>query len=149
MPDSTMDSPSYAEVSARVRTVLGKLAMFADIGTVEEYLGLIAEDAVWDFPENPNIGAPASVQHGHAEIREAVLARRASGRVGPGSNSQHILANIAVDQLGEDRARARSSWMFITDTLGAKANSGVGHYDDELRRVDGVWLLAHRKVSFG
>lgn len=143
MPDS------YAEVSARVHTVLAKLAMFADIGTVEEYLALTTEDAIWDFPANPNSGSPASVQHGHAEIRAAVLARRASGTVGPGSNSQHIVANIAVDLLGEGVARSRCSWMFITDTLGAKRNSGVGHYDDELRRVDGVWLLAHRKVSFG
>lgn len=148
MPDSTSDS-HYAEASARVHTVLAKLALFADIGTVDEYLALVTEDAIWDFPANPNSGAPASVQHGHAEIRAAVQARRGGGTVGPGSNSQHIVTNVAVDLIGGDTARARSSWLFVTDTLGAKRMSGVGHYDDQFRRVDGVWLLAHRKVSFG
>ena len=143
------DSPSYAEASARVHTVLAKLAFFADTGTVEEYLTQSTVDAIWDFPVNPANGAPASLLTGHAEIEASVRARRASGIQGPGTNSQHVITNVAVDLLDADTARARSSWMFLRETLGAPRLSGAGHYDDRLRRVDGVWLLAHRKVSFG
>ncbi len=143
------DSSSYAEVSARVHTVLAKLAFFADTGTVEEYLTQSTVDAIWDFPANPASGAPASVLTGHAQIEAGVRARRASGIQGPGTNSQHVITNVAVDLLDADTARARSSWMFLRETLTAPRLSGAGHYDDRLRRVDGVWLLAHRKVSFG
>lgn len=148
MPDSHAEV-SYAEASARVRTVLAKLALFADTGTVEEYLSQSTPDAVWDFPPNPASGAPASLLTGHAEIAASVRDRRASGIQGPGTNSQHVITNVAVDVLAADRARARSSWMFLRETLAAPRIAGAGHYDDQLRRVDGVWLLAHRRVSFG
>ena len=143
MPDS------FAEISARVHTVLAKLAQFADIGTVEEYLSQSTPDAVWDFPANPVSGAPASLLRGHEEIAASVRSRRAAGIQGPGTGSQHVIANIAVDQLTADTARARSTWMFLRETLATPALAGAGHYDDHFRRVGGVWLLAHRKVSFG
>ncbi|WP_038169761.1 nuclear transport factor 2 family protein [Tomitella biformata] len=136
-------------MSARVNALLAKLALFADTGTVEEYLSQSTADAVWDFPANPTSGAPASLLTGHAEIAASVGARRASGIQGPGTNSQHVITNVAVDLISADTARARSSWMFLRQTLTAPAVSGAGHYDDELRRVDGVWLLARRTVSFG
>lgn len=140
---------SFADVSARVHTVLAKLAHFADIGTVEEYLTQSTTDAIWDFPANPANGAPASLLTGHTEIEASVRARRAAGVQGPGTNSQHVITNVAVDVVDEDTARARSSWMFLRETLTGPKLAGAGHYDDEFRRVDGVWLLAHRRVSFG
>lgn len=143
MPDS------YADTSARVHTVLAKLAHYADIGTVEEYLTQSTPDAIWDFPANPASGAPASLLTGHAEIEASVRARRAAGVQGPGTNSQHVITNVAVDVVDEDTARARSSWMFLRETLTAPKLAGAGHYEDTFRRVGGVWLMAHRKVSFG
>jgi len=133
----------------QVLDVLARLALTADTGEVEEYLALIAEDAVWEFPDNPILGTPAQRLTGKAEIEEGVRSRRARGVQGPGSYTQHVVTSVVVEQLGEDSARARAAWMFLADTIGTPRISGVGHYDDLLRLVDGRWMMAHRQVSFG
>lgn len=86
---------------------------------------------------------------GKAEIEEGVRSRRARGVQGPGSYTQHVVTGVVLDPVAEDAVRARAAWMFLVDTVGTPRISGVGHYDDLLRRVDGSWVMAHRRVSFG
>jgi hypothetical protein len=47
-----------------------------------------------------------------------------------------------------DRASSRSLWFEIdNDTrLRTPYVGGYGHYEDELRRVDGKWLFTFRKI---
>lgn len=133
----------------QVLDVLARLALTADTGEVEEYLALVAEDAIWEFPDNPILGTPAQRLTGRAEIEEGVRSRRARGVQGPGSYTQHVVTGVVVDPVDADSVRARAAWMFLVDTVGTPRISGVGHYDDLLRRVDGSWVMAHRRVSFG
>lgn len=148
MPEPLTDADGD-QVRGAVAEVLARLALTADTGAVEDYLELIADDAVWDFPDNPIRGTPAQRLVGKATIEGGVRSRRAAGVQGPGSHTQHVVTTVVVDPIDENTARARASWMFLVDTVSAPRIAGVGHYDDLLRKEDGRWLMAHRRVSFG
>ena len=55
---------------------------------------------------------------------------------------RHHLTTSLIELEGADAARGRTYWTAYTD-IGADHG---GCYVDRFRRVDGEWLLAHRKV---
>ena len=134
---------------AEIRSLLARLAQLTDDGTVEDYLGLFAPDAVWEMPANPAVGVPADRRAGVAEVEAGVRGRRAAGVQGPGSATRHVVTTIAVDLRGGDRATSVAYWMFLADTTGTPRVVSAGRYDDELRRIDGRWLLGHRRITVG
>jgi hypothetical protein len=62
-------------------------------------------------------------------------------KAGPAGFVSHHLTTCKIALTGEDTAQARTYWL-VTSTAGLDHN---GYYDDHLRKVDGVWLLAHRR----
>ncbi|MEN3358154.1 MAG: hypothetical protein V7637_2136 [Mycobacteriales bacterium] len=81
---------------AEIRSLLARVAQVADAGTVAAYLELFTEDAVWEMPANPAVGAPAERRAGRADIGAGVRARRAAGMQGPGTATRHVVAGTAV-----------------------------------------------------
>jgi hypothetical protein len=80
---------------------------------------------------------------GREEIRAwmggaAIIPQPRSGA--PGFVSHH-LTTCRIELTGDDTAKARTYWL-VTSTAGLDHN---GYYDDQLRKVDGAWLLAHRR----
>ena len=65
--------------------------------------------------------------------RPAREERRASGLQGPGTESRHVLTTIAVDVESDDRATARSYFMFFGSTSTTPTLRTMGQYDDVLR----------------
>ncbi len=123
-----------------IRNLIGRLSLNADMGTIDEYLASFADDAVWNLP--------GSVSHGIAAIREGLLARRASGAVGPGSNGRHMVSSIDVVMDG-DRATARSYFQFVTNTKTAPTLALVGAYADGFIRTASGWKLQRRDITIG
>jgi 3-phenylpropionate/cinnamic acid dioxygenase small subunit len=129
-----------------IRSLLARVAQLADAGTVEEYLELFTEDAGWEMPANPAVGAPADRRAGRADIAAGVRARRAAGLQGPGTATRHVVTSTAVDV---ESGSAVSYWMFFVETTTAPRLVSIGRYDDRLRRSDDRWLLAHRTITVG
>ena len=138
-----------ADADAQIRSVLARIAQLADTGDLDEYVTLFADDAVWAMPDNPSLGMPASEKRGIAEIRAGAEQRRADGVQGPGTNTRHVLTTTAVDVESDDRATARSYFMFYGDTIGQPVLRNMGQYDDVLVRGERGWQLAHRTITFG
>jgi 3-phenylpropionate/cinnamic acid dioxygenase small subunit len=134
---------------AEIRTVLARIAQLADTGDLAEYLTLFTDDAVWAMPDNPAVGMKANAKHGHAEILAGAQERRASGLQGPGTHSRHVLTTIAIDVEGEDRATARSYFMFFGSTSTTPTLRTMGQYDDVLIKGERGWQLAHRTITVG
>jgi 3-phenylpropionate/cinnamic acid dioxygenase small subunit len=132
-----------------VRNVLARIAQTADTGTIEEYLDNFLPDAEWAMPDNPALGVPASTRTGHAEIREGVEERRASGLQGPGTFSRHMVSTIAVRVESADRAIARSYFSYFLETLTAPRLGSIGQYDDTFVRTPDGWKLARREITAG
>ena len=134
---------------AEIRTVLARIAQLADTGDLEEYLTLFTEDAVWGMPDNPAVGMTANEKKGHAEILAGAQERRASGLQGPGTESRHVLTTIAIDVESEDRATARSYFMFFASTSTTPTLRTMGQYDDVLVKGERGWQLARRRITVG
>ena len=134
---------------AEIRTVLARIAQLADTGDLEEYLTLFTEDAVWGMPDNPAVGMTANEKKGHAEILVGAQERRASGLQGPGTESRHVLTTIAIDVESEDRATARSYFMFFGSTSTTPTLRTMGQYDDVLVKGERGWQLARRRITVG
>ena len=134
---------------AEIRTVLARIAQLADTGDLEEYLTLFTEDAVWGMPDNPAVGMTANEKKGHAEILAGAQERRASGLQGPGTESWHVLTTIAIDVESEDRATARSYFLFFDSTSTTPTLRTMGQYDDVLVKGERGWQLARRRITVG
>ncbi len=134
---------------AEIRTLLARIAQLADTGDLEEYLTMFTEDAVWGMPDNPAVGMTANEKKGHAEILAGAQERRASGLQGPGTESRHVLTTIAVDVESEDRATARSYFMFFGSTATTPTLRTMGQYDDVLVKGERGWQLARRRITVG
>jgi 3-phenylpropionate/cinnamic acid dioxygenase small subunit len=134
---------------AEIRTLLARIAQLADTGDLDEYLSLFTEDAVWGMPDNPAVGMTANEKRGHSEILAGAQERRASGLQGPGTDSRHVLTTIAVDVQSEDRATARSYFMFFGTTSTTPTLRTMGQYDDVFVKGERGWQLAHRVITVG
>jgi 3-phenylpropionate/cinnamic acid dioxygenase small subunit len=140
---------SVADADAEIRSLLARIAHLADIGDLDDYIALFADDAVWAMPDNPSMGMPASEKRGIDEIRAGAEERRAEGRQGPGTNTRHVLTTTSVVVESDDRATARSYFMFFGDTATQPTLRNMGQYDDVLVRGERGWQLAHRTITFG
>jgi 3-phenylpropionate/cinnamic acid dioxygenase small subunit len=124
-----------------IRSIVARVAQYADHGDLDDYVALFSEDAHWGMP-----GAP---REGHADIRAGAEERRASGDVGPGSHSRHMITTVAVDADGSDAATADSYWLFYVDTERTPTLRLCGTYHDTFARTASGWKLARRDVTFG
>jgi hypothetical protein len=142
MPHRHADPGQAASDELAVRSVIVRLAQYADgLGTVDQYVDLFTEDAEWLMP-----GAP---RHGREDIRSGSTERRASGGVGPGSNSRHVVTSTAMEFTSPDEAVADSYFVYLVETDVAARVQLVGHYRDTVVRTADGWKMARREVSFG
>ena len=86
---------------------------------------------------------------GREDIRAGSNERRATGGVGPGSNSRHVITTIAVEFADEDTAVVDSYWLYYVDTHEVPRLTLMGHYHDTVVRTDDGWRMARREISFG
>lgn len=127
-----------------IRNLIARLAQMADMATIDEldtYLTCFTADAVWDMA-----GAKRS---GHAEIRAGAEERRRTGQQGPGANSRHVITTQTVSFDGPHTATSDAYFLAVGDTTTAPTIKLIGHYHDTLRREDGRWKMAYRKIVFG
>jgi 3-phenylpropionate/cinnamic acid dioxygenase small subunit len=134
---------------AEIRTALARIAQLADTGDLDDYLAMFTEDAVWAMPDNPAVGMVANEKRGHEEILTGARERRASGLQGPGTESRHVLTTIAIDVQSDDRATARSYFLFFGTTSTTPTLRTMGQYDDVLVKGERGWQLAHRTITVG
>jgi 3-phenylpropionate/cinnamic acid dioxygenase small subunit len=132
----------------QVIQVLKRVAYVSDAGSLEEYAALLTADMVWEMPHNPLTGVAAQTRRGQEDVMAGVVERRATGSQGPESGTRHVVDTIQVEA-DRGTAVAVSSWQFYVGTDGSPRLVSMGSYRDELRRVDGSWRLAARRITLG
>jgi ketosteroid isomerase-like protein len=137
------DEPITAELA--IRRLVAELAVQADVGTVDDYLALFTDDAVWEMPANAATGVPAASCTGHAEIRASVEARRAMGVQGPGAGTMHHVTTQHISVAG-DAATGHIYYQFLGMVDGRPTIRTLGQYRDRYRRTADGWKLAHRTI---
>lgn len=139
-------APSYADDRAAIDELMARYLFALDWQDPEMYGAVFAEDGVLVWAGGTVDGRAAIVQ----EMRNARAADAATNAETPERKPfkrRHFISNFVV-RIEGDKATARSLWFeFNNDTADRKPYVGAyGHLEDELKRVDGQWLIAHHQV---
>ena len=111
-----------------------------DLGDPGSVADLFTADGVWEWP------------HGHRRIAGQGALRAYFGSRPADRLSRRLMTNILVDVASMTSATATSYLTtYRVDGYGEgmvapRLPTNVGHYEDAFRKVDGVWLLAARRV---
>ena len=123
-----------------VRNLVARLSLNADVGDIDAYMSSFATDAEWNMPGSP--------VRGYDAIRAGLIERRATGAVGPGSNTRHMVSTVIVDVDG-DTAMSESTFQYFSDTNTNPTLRLVGAYRDVFVRTSAGWRLSKRDITFG
>jgi hypothetical protein len=137
-----------------VRNLIAKIFLLTDTAPdLDDYRECFTEDAIW---ERVGEGAGQTVgphTTGRAVGRETIVADRQAVRkvnhTGPTTANWHMATNVHVAVTSRDTARAWTSWIFVYGEEGAPRIRSVGYYQDDFRRTDSGWKLAHRRFAMG
>jgi len=137
---------SYAEDRALIENLSNHYMAAVDAGDLETVMDTWAEDGVlnWVF----------GTETGKADIREALSSFGGMGEMGKyppeateRRRTRHQIINHVIDVDG-DTATSFAYWFAMTNktTHGQIELLYMGHYEDELVRVDGEWKFKTRTV---
>ena len=138
-------SPSYGQDRAEIEDLQARYLFAIDYFDWDAYVATFAEDGELEFASGTSIGREA--------IRTAVtrfsegIGRFYATADGKPAKLRHIILQTAIRVEG-DRAWSRSQWLEMANHgPGDEPKIGTyGIYEDELKRVDGRWLFAKRRV---
>ena len=137
---------SYAEDRALIENMSNHYMVAVDAGDIETVMRTWADDGVLDW-----VGG---VEHGKAEIREAMSRFGGAGVMGTlpadateRQRTRHQIINHVITVDG-DTATSFAYWFAMTNrtTHGQVEFLYMGHYEDELVRVNGEWKFKTRTV---
>lgn len=135
----------YADDRAQIEDLMARYLFAIDFHDWDAYVETFAEDGTIEFA--------SGTYTGREEIREAVT-RFAEGignfyhtEDGQPARLRHVILQSTVRVEG-DRAWATSLWVEMANHgPGDTMKMGTyGVYEDQLRKVDGQWLLSYRNV---
>jgi len=136
----------YGRDRAEIDDLLARYLFALDWQDPETYASVFTEDGVL-------VWAGGTVNGRQAIVRELYNAKAADERAHAAAaplrpfKRRHFVSNFTV-RIDGDRATARSLWFeFNNDGADRRPYVGAyGHLEDELRRVNGRWLIARHQV---
>jgi SnoaL-like domain len=137
---------NYARDRAEIEDLQSRYLFALDWQDPQLYASTFTADGVLIWAGGTVMGRPAIVR----EMTEAkaVDARAAAG-VAPlrPARRRHFISNIVL-RIDGDRAIGRAYWFEFNDDIRDRRPylGAYGHYEDELRRVDGQWLFTQRHI---
>lgn len=130
----TLDALGELRIREDVRHLVAAYTHAGDVLRVEELAALFVPDGVLEVHGR-------ETARGRAEIVSMLSGHSSIGRPAEGSfHIRHFVANVLIDEITEDSARARSYFQVLTP-------DGVDHwgrYRDTFVRHEGEWRFSHR-----
>jgi uncharacterized protein (TIGR02246 family) len=126
---------------AEIGDLIVRVARVTDEGDPGEYAQLLTVDATWQMPGN-------DVVVGQENVLASARERRAAGLTGPSAHTRHIVSMLSVSVEG-DRAFARSSWQFFSQTTTSPTLAAMGSYADVFVRTPEGWRFTERVATVG
>ena len=143
---ASAEQPSYAEDRALIENMSNHYMVAVDAGDIDTVMNTWAEDGVLNW-----VGG---VEHGKAEIRAAMSNFGGAALMGSlpadateRARTRHQIINHVITVDG-DTATSFAYWfaMHNRTTHGDIQFLYMGHYEDELVRVNGEWKFKTRTV---
>lgn len=138
---------SIEELLAReaIRDTMARYTQAGDRLRLDDFLAVFTEDAVMESEGVPE--ADAFRYEGKSGIAKWITrwtdrARDEQAPTHGASFVRHHLSTCRIDVIDAEHARGRTYWVAYTDI----GPDHCGYYVDSFRKVDGDWLIAHRRV---
>ena len=124
----------------------------------EEWLDLLTDDIRYWMPARETVDGQPDAVSGDGEMaffdddKEFLCARVERLRSSlahaeqPPSRLRYFVSNVEIDELGGDEIGVRCNLMVYQSRLERTEVSYMGRREDRLRRVNGSWCIARRKV---
>jgi hypothetical protein len=126
-----------------IRKTIANYTMAGDRLRIEDFVAQFTEDGVL---ESDAVAEPDAFHYRGRQAMREWLGRWSQPatdvRTHHATFVRHHLSTMQIELTGEASARARTYWVAHTDI----GPDHAGYYLDEFHRVDGQWLIAHRKV---
>lgn len=136
----------YAADRAAIEQLESEYLFALDWGDADSYAALFAEDGKLEWARGSATGPKAI----HEEVQRFLkVIRQVYGDDGSGKpvTLRHFITNQAIFVDGE-KASGRVYWFEVANN-GANHSPAIGsfgHYEDEMRKVNGKWLFVSRKI---
>ena len=137
---------NYAADRAQIEDLQGRYLFAMNWGDFETYASTFTEDGVLDWARGTVTGRDAIRQE--AEVLWQVFSGLEAGeRPTSAPQRRHFIASQVFDIDG-DSAVGRAYWYEFDVEMPARQPVilAFGHYEDELRKVDGKWLFSKRAI---
>jgi hypothetical protein len=137
---------SYAQDRAAIMQLESEYLFALDWGDAESYAALFAPEGKLEWAGGTAVG-PEAIYAEMGIYKEAIKKYYGDDGSGKPVVLRHFITNQAIYVHG-DTAKGRIFWFEM-------ANNGpdhtpligsYGHYEDEMRKVDGVWKFVNRKI---
>ena len=147
LTSADMANLRYAADRAEIENLQARYLFALDWQDPDAYASTFAPEGVLDWA--------GGVVNGREAIRKEVVGMRATfvkraADEAPKrpSRLRHMITSVVL-KIDGDRATGRAYWFEIDNNTSTRAPivSGYGHYDDELRKVDGRWLFTRRRIN--
>jgi hypothetical protein len=137
---------TYALDRAQIEDLQGRYLFAMNWGDFATYASTFTEDGVLDWARNTVTGRDAIRQE--AEVLWQVFSGLEEGETATSAPTRrHFIANTVLE-IDEDTAVGRAYWYEFDIGMSGQQPFvlAYGHYEDELRKVDGKWLFSRRKI---
>jgi len=137
---------SYGEARSAIEDLQARYMFALDWQVPDDYAATFTEDGVLDWAGGIVKARDAICAECH-NMRALFRGRAEGDAPARAARLRHFITNMVVRVEG-DRAWGRAYWFEIdNDTRNRWPYvGGYGHYEDELRKVDGEWLFCWRKI---
>jgi uncharacterized protein (TIGR02246 family) len=137
---------SYAEDRAEIEDLQARYLFALDWQDADVYAATFTEDGILDWA--------GGITQGREAIRADVRGMRAQFAKHEAADApirparlRHEITNIVI-RVKADQAIGRAYWFELNDDERDRRPyvAAYGHYEDELRKVNGRWLFSKRKI---
>ena len=135
---------SYGDDYAHIVDLQSRYIFAQDFNDADGYAAVFTEDGVLDWAGGEVKGREAIRKFKKDGVYN--LSKNAEAAAWP-ATTRHFITNTVVTVTG-DTAKAWTYWFQANNnTADRKSSYGLfGHYEDELRRVNGEWLFSRRAI---
>ena len=136
----------YADDRAAIMQLESEYLFALDWGDAESYAALFAPEGRLEWAGGAAVG-PDEIYKEMAVYKEAIKQYYGDDGSGKPVVLRHFITNQSIHVHGE-RAKGRIFWFEMANNgpdHSPKIGS-YGHYEDEMRKVDGVWKFVSRKI---
>jgi len=137
---------SYADDRAQIENLQARYMFALDWQDAAAYAATFTEDGELDWAMGVARGR-AAIRDEVAGMRAAFARREAVDAPLRPARLRHFITNVTL-RIEGDQATGNAYWLELNNDVRDRWPyvGGYGHYDDVLRKVDGEWLFARRKI---